>query len=140
MNIIRVDSQKEKMLTEKFKEDTLSLTSIAPGDYKSIEDLLTHNEYDFMSHQDVKKNIEENFGKSKNSVLGKSRPAKLYAFEFKNEIIICTIESGGVGTKWYWVDSCEDGSRYNKPYLLPSDKKAVSFWPDFCKALKNTLQ
>lgn len=140
MNIIRVDSQKEKMLTEKFKEDTLSLTSIAPGDYKSIDQLLIKNEYDFMSHQDVKKNIEANFGKSKNSILGKSRTAKLYAFDFKNEIILCTIESGGVGTKWYWVDSCEDGSRYNKPYLLPSDKKVVSFWPDFCKELKNKIQ
>lgn len=138
MTIVRADSTKEKMLTSQFKEDTLSLTSMAPGNYKDINDVLNNFEYDFMSHEHLKKDLEEKFGKSKNFIDGKSQRAKLYAFEFNKETLLCTIE-GGIGTKWYWVDSAAVGSRYGKPYLLPHHKEIVSFWPDFCVTLKNIL-
>lgn len=140
MRISRCDKQKEKMLTTRFKADILSLTSLVPGNYKNINEIKDDNEYDFMSHEKLKKNIEEKFGKSNNSVNGKVRNAKLFAFEFKNEIMLCTIEGDGIGTKWYWVDSPEEGSRYGKAMLLPSDKKISSFWPEFCETFKDCTE
>lgn len=139
MNIVRVDAKQEKMFTTQFKEDILSLTSMAPGNYTNINEVLDNDDYDFMSAPNLRKKIEQIFGKSKNYVNGKSKRAKLYAFKFNQEILLCTIETD-IGTKWYWIDSLAIGSRYEKPYLLPHDKEIVAFWPDFCKTLKNILE
>lgn len=140
MLIRRVDADKEKELAIRFNDDKLSLNSVVPGHYKEITEISTiENEYHFMSAVEIKKMIEDKFGKSKNSVNGKYKSAKFFAFSFDTEILICVIESGDVGTNWFWMDLIEDGSRYGKPMLLPCDKEVSHFWPSFCLNLKKTL-
>lgn len=140
MNIIRLEKDKEKSLAIKFKADTLSATNLVPGVYKTQDEMSTiENDCHFMSLPEVKLQIETNFGFSKNNVKGKYGTAKLFAFSFHKKVIICVVELGDVGAKWYWMDSVEDGSRYEKPTLLPFDKSVVDFWPSFCTTFKEFL-
>ncbi len=138
MNIQRCEN--ELILADKFRENLLKCNSLAPGIAKNSKDLLSNRDYSFMCSNSMKKNIEFFFGKSNCFVESKGKNATFFAFTFKNEIIVCTCESGGVGTGWYWVNSQEKGSRYGNEMLLSCDKEVKDFWPDFCNDLKEVIE
>lgn len=138
MNIQRCEN--ELILFEKFQKNLLQCNSLVPGIAKKSKDLLSNRNYSFMCATRMKKDIETFFGKSNCFLEGEGNKSTFFAFVFKNEIIICTCESGGVGTGWYWVNSKEEGSRYENNMLLSCDKEVKNFWPDFCNDLKEIIQ
>lgn len=137
MNIKRIEN--EKQLSEQFQNDQLTCYSLAPGAAKNSHSFLKSADCSFMSSVGVKKEINELFGKSACFVNGKVKKANFFAFSFKEKTIICTCESGDIGTGWYWNSSNEQGSRYGKPMLISWDKEVKDFWPQFCEQLKELI-
>lgn len=137
MNIQRCENEKE--LSEKFQNDLLKCYSLAPGAAKKSSFFSVSEDFSYMSSVSIKKDIEKIFGKSSCFVRGKQNKANFFAFIFNEKTIICTCESGDVGTGWYWNSTKEEGSRYGNPMLLSWDKEVKDFWPDFCNEFKELI-
>lgn len=131
MKIMRYED--EKTLARKFEDDLLKCNAIVPG---INSDDFSRKEYSFMNSSKVKTYIEKYFGKTQEFI---NDEANFFAFNFKNEIIICISEDDQIGSSWYWLKSKEDGSRYGSYVLLPTDKEVEQFWPDFCKSFKEQV-
>ena len=134
-------SEHEKELANKFESDSLQAHSLAPGIIKNRIDLEDSTDsYSFMCSVGIRKALEKNFGKSNCSVSGKERMAKFFAFTYKEEIVFCVSELGNIGTRWYWVKSQEEGTRFGNAMLLSYDDEIKDFWPDFCYEFKTLLE
>lgn len=127
-----------------WREKTISAQSLAPGMARRASCALDPDcEADAMSSDQAVIWLAGAFGPAK-SVGEPGAPAKMNAISFRDKTLIA-ISKRGRGTGWFVLlgpasESGEDALAYGKAMLLPWDKEAIGFWPDFCAVLNEAMK